>query len=413
MQASLTTLDALLDALQPGDEVFVAGCNGEPAALIDALQRRPDAARGVCFSGIHIPGVNRFSYAELTPSTRQRGIFLSPELQSAYRQGRYAHLPLTYTGAWRWLSAQRFDYVIFQGKPHAHAVNLSLAADFTPAVLANAKHVIALCDDALPCTSALDVQHQSLHRIDCQATLIDYDAGNLSPAFSALARVIAAHIPDGTTLQLGLGKLQKALLLELTQHRNLAIHSGMISDPVLALARAGALRGQDAITAGVALGSSALYQALQEELAVDFRAVCDTHALQTLAAVPNFVAVNAIIEVDLSGQVNAESIDGRQVSGGGGMADFVRGAQINPAGRSILATTARSGERARIVAALAPGSAVTVPRDAVDCIATEYGCVQLAGLDVQARAQALIGVAHPDDREALARAWQQNAGRPH
>lgn len=411
----LHTIDALLDQLKPGDEIFVAGCTGEPTLLLEALLARPAAAAGVRFTGVHIPGVNAFAFADLTPSTRQRGIFLSPALRPAFKAGRMEFLPISYTRVCGMLAATHFDWVIFQGAASGAGVNLSLAADFTLAAAERAKHLVGICNTNLPITSAATINDSRLLRLQANSPILSYDAGALSPAFVQLGQVIAAYITDGSTLQLGLGKLQKTVLAALHAHRNLRVHSGMISDPLLALEDAGALAIDElpAICTGVALGSAALYARAADPSFVRFMPVSYTHAASTLAQLPKFVSINSMIEIDLSGQVNAEMLAGEQISGGGGMSDFVLGAGINPGGKSILATTAsandhKSGERiSRIVCQLSAGSAVTIPRYAVDCVATEFGLVQLKHLSIDERARALISIADPGFRESLTEQWGQ------
>ncbi len=410
---TLNSIDALLDQLKPGDEVYVAGCAGEPTQFIQALIKRPEAATGVRFTGVHIPGVNSFCYADLTASTRQRSIFLSPALRNAFKCGRVEFLPISYIAAFQWLANTRFDWAIFQGAEHGAGINLSLAADFTPAAIINAKHIIGICNANLPMTSAPSISDVRLHKIYADSALLGYDAGTLSPPFWALGKVIAEHIPNGATLQFGLGKLQKSLMQALHAHRNLRVHSGMVSDPLLDLERAGALAidGAPPICTGVALGSSALYERMQDASFVRFTPVCHTHAAATLTQLQQFVSINSIIEIDLTGQVNAEMLAGQQISGGGGMSDFTIGARINPNGKSILATTASARNHAstelvsRIVCKLPLGCAVTIPRFEVDCVATEFGLVQLKHLSIDERAAALISIADPHFREELARQW--------
>jgi len=410
---TLLNIDALLDQLKSGDDVFVAGCAGEPTLLLEALLARPDAAAGVRFTGVHIPGVNSFAYADLTATTRQRSIFLSPALRPAFRSGRVEFLPISYTAITRILEATSFDWVIFQGASNGAGINLSLAADFTQAAAARAKRLVGICNANLPITSAASINDPRLIRLACQSPVVAYDAGTLSPAFLQLGQVIAAHIENGATLQFGLGKLQKAVLGALHAHQNLRIHSGMISDPLLALERAGALirSGEPAICTGVALGSAALYERAGDLAFARFMPVSYTHSPSTLAQLAQFVSINSIIEIDLTGQINAEMLAGEQISGGGGMSDFVLGARINASGKAILATpasarTGQSGEIvSRIVCQLSAGSAVTIPRYEVDCVATEFGLVQLKHLSIDERARALISIADPVFQESLAQQW--------
>jgi acyl-CoA hydrolase len=395
--------------LKAGDEVFVAGCNGESQTLLDVLNELKPCCQGVRFTGVQIPGANTFSYADLSDSTEQTTFFLSECLQSAYRQGRVQYLPLTYVGIWHYLSRKRFDWVVFQGAPVNGGVSLSVASDFTAAVVKHAKHVLALENPLMPPSNCMIADNDIDQRIEAPAKLLQYDAGSVNPAMMVLGKVIADQVPNGATLQFGLGKLQTAVLRSLRHHRELRVHSGMVSDAVWELVESGAItrldRRSPPITTGVALGSDALYEHITEPALTQFQPVSYTHSAQTLAALTPFVSINSIIEVDLSGQVNAEHLNGKQVSGGGGMADFVLGAKLGWQSSSILATpaSAAGGTISRIKAQLDPGTPVTVPRHDVDIIATEFGIARLKHLNTDQRADALIAIADPQFRDQLAR----------
>jgi acyl-CoA hydrolase len=402
----------LLGRLRPGMDVFVAGCAGESAILLDALRENPECAAGVRFTGVQIPTVNTFCYADLTPSTRQRCFFLSAELRAAFTTGRVEFLPLTYTAIWRLLAETPFDMVLFQGRTDAASVSLSIAADFTLAALTHARFSACLDNSALPFIGAARPLTALDALIDAPCKPLHYDAGGLSDALITLGGVIAEVIPEGACLQFGLGKLQKSVLGALQQHQNLTVHSGMVSEGLLDLLDAGALappnKAAPPITTGVALGSAALYARVADAALVRFMPVEFTHSAATLAALKRFVSVNSFIEIDLTGQVNAEMLDGKQLSGGGGMADFVLGARLAN-GHSILATpaTANGGTVSRIRTLLAPGTPVTVPRHEVDSVATEFGLVRLRGLSIDQRANALISIAAPQFRTALSEEWQR------
>jgi acyl-CoA hydrolase len=405
---------ALKKLMRPAMEVFVAGCAGESQALLNTLKANPHLARGVRFTGVQIPTVNRFSYADLTPSTRQRCFFLSTELRAGFKQQRVEYLPLSYSAIWQWLERQSFDLVIFQGAKTDQGINLSISADFTTAALKNARRSLAIANTELPETTAPTIVFDRITNVvEVTKPVIEYDAGSISTSMSVLAQQVAALIPNGAVVQFGLGKLQKALFHALRHHRGLRIHSGMVSSGLLDLSMAGALADWDKqsppVTCGVALGSQDLYDQAAESSFIRFMPVGYTHNLQTLASIANFVSCNSILEVDLTGQVNAESLDGEQISGGGGLADFVLGARLAWGGQSILATpaTAEGGTKSRICVQFAPNTPVTVPRHDVDIIVTEFGVARLRGLDIDQRAQALIAIADPLFREALEREWSK------
>jgi acyl-CoA hydrolase len=198
------------------------------------------------------------------------------------------------------------------------------------------------------------------------------------------------------------------VLAALRGHRGLRLHSGMVSEGLLGLRDAGALAAPDParppVTTGVALGSERLYRTLADPALARFAPVSFTHAQATLAALPRLVAVNSALEVDLLGNVNGEWLQGRQISAGGGVLDFVRGARASDGGRAIIAFGSTHAQRSRIVPLLPPG-AVTIPRADVDEVVTEHGHAALRGLGVHARAEALIAIAAPEHRPALAESW--------
>jgi acyl-CoA hydrolase len=245
--------------------------------------------------------------------------------------------------------------------------------------------------------------------VEDDTPLLTVEEAPLDPAFAQIAGHIAERIPDRATLQFGLGKVQAAILRALSAKRDVRIHSGMVSDPVLDLLDSPVLaREANAITTGVAIGSARLYRTLADDPRVRFAPVSFTHDLRTLADLPRFCAINSVIEVDLFGQANAEFLDGRQVSGAGGLVDFLRGARYSEGGLAITAlpSTAKAGAISRIVPRLAQ-DAVTIARADMGLVVTEHGAADLRTADIDARARALIGVAAPAHRPALESAWDK------
>ncbi|HEX5776784.1 MAG TPA: acetyl-CoA hydrolase/transferase C-terminal domain-containing protein, partial [Caulobacteraceae bacterium] len=233
--------------------------------------------------------------------------------------------------------------------------------------------------------------------------LAEYDAGALDPAFDRISRTIAGLTPDGASVQFGIGKAGVAALAALEGRKGLKIHSGMVTDPLLAVLDAGSV---DEVVTGLALGTRRLFDRCGADPRIRFEPASHTHDIRTLAAIPRLVAVNSALEIDLFGQANAEFIDGRQVSGVGGLTDFLRGARLSEGGVPIVALNATAKGRSRIVPRLAP-NAVSVPRADMGVVVTEHGAADLRGLDLDGRAQSLIGVAAPEHRDGLANAWDE------
>jgi len=227
-----------------------------------------------------------------------------------------------------------------------------------------------------------------------------------------VARQVALLVRDGDTVQLGLGRLQAAVLQALKQHRGLRLHAGMVSDGLLDLADAGALAAPEPdrppVMTGVALGTDPLYARMADPDLVRFAPVGHTHAQATLAAIPRLVAINSALQIDLLGQAQIEMLHGRQISGVGGLLDFMRGARASPGGRALLAapSTVQAGAQklSRFVPLLPAGS-VGVTRHDADLVVTEHGVADLRQVGVDGRAQALIAIAAPEHREGLEMAW--------
>jgi acyl-CoA hydrolase len=225
-----------------------------------------------------------------------------------------------------------------------------------------------------------------------------------------VARNVASLVRDGDTLQFGLGRLQARVLAALSQHRDLRLHAGMVSDGLVQLHASGALAAPSAerppVCTGVALGGPALQALVADGTLVRFAGVEYTHSQATLAAIPNLVAVNSALEIDLFGQVNCETLGGRQISGVGGLVDFIRGARASAGGRAVIAATsvAGRGRRSRIVPEL-NHRLTGIARTDIDHVVTEYGIASLRGLGVDARARALIAIAAPESRPALEARW--------
>jgi len=408
------TDDQFYALLRPGLEVFCAGCAGESSVFLEWLTANPACARGVRFTGVWIPGVNRFDFSALDPSTRMRGLFLSADFAAAFARDQFDFLHLPYSAMYAWLKTQRFDLAMVQTGALDVQGNfpLALAADFSSAALINARQVLLHANPALPATNGPFVPRERADWVvEGERAPLEFDSGPVSKDAQQAAAHVATLIEDGSTLQFGLGKMQAALCETLSGRRDLRVHSGMVSTPLLKLLDSGQIAKPDRfkppIVTGVGLGNAALYERLAHAELVRFAQVGYTHDIATLKQIQRFVSVNSVLEVDLFGQANGEYLNGALVSGAGGMLDFVRGARAAANGRSVLALTATAagGTRSRIVVQLKMPA--TVSRADVDWVATEFGLAQLRDLDSDARAHALIELAAPAFRDELRRGWSQ------
>ena len=308
--------------------------------------------------------------------------------------------------------AIRVDVLLLRAKPHPKRgyFTVGVMADFVPALVAAARCVIAEVDERLPVTaqdalvaaSDIDVLTQ------CDADEILLPDPEPEEVDKRVAAHVAALIPDGATIQVGVGGLPVAVCRALGKHRDLGVHSGVISDVIVDLVEQGvvtnARKGIDVgrtVTGGL-FGSRRLMDFADGNDTLEMRSSEYTHNQQVLARVQNLYAINSGIEVDLTGNVNSEVAAGRYLGAIGGQVDFVRGAFASPGGRAIIAlsSTTPDGKHSRIVASL-EGRPVTTPRADADIVVTEYGIADLRGRSFSERTQRLRMIAHPDFRDRL------------
>ncbi len=389
--------------LPAGGRAFLTGCAAEPTAILNAVRNDPSIWRGVTLTGAFIPGVNERDFSALGQNTTVETIFTTSGLMNA--AGAVAHLPMHYSQFWQRLGQPGFVDLVFLTIPPPKAdgtIGLGLACDFAPSPIAAGAKLVGIVNPWMP-----DIPNGPRYPLARFAGLVraadplpTYDPGPIGAEVAQIATQIVGLLQDGDTLQLGLGKVQTAVLAALSRSglTGLGFHAGMISPALIDPLKRGVFsRG---VVTGVALGDSAFYAAVADLAQVTFQPVGHTHDQRVLAQAQGLVSVNSVIEIDLFGQANAETIDGRQVSGQGGLLDFHRAARAQAGGRAILAlvSTAKGGKTSRIVPRLALGTPVSVARADVDIVVTEHGVAHLAGLSLTERAHSLISIADPRHR---------------
>jgi|KBSMisStandDraft_5_1062788.scaffolds.fasta_scaffold211129_1 acetyl-CoA hydrolase len=308
--------------------------------------------------------------------------------------------------------AIRVDVLLLRVKPHPKPgyFTVGVMADFVPALVAAARCVIAEVDQRLPVTAqdALVAASDIDMLTECDGDEILLPDPEPDEIDQRVAAHVAALVPDGATIQVGVGGLPVAVCRALNGHRDLGVHSGVISDVIVDLVEKGvvtnARKGIDVgrtVTGGL-FGSRRLMDFADGNAALEMRSSEYTHNQQVLARVQNLYAINSGIEVDLTGNVNSEVAAGRYLGAIGGQLDFVRGSFASPGGRSIIALSATTpdGKHSRIVASLA-GRPVTTPRGDADIVVTEYGVADLRGRSFSERAERLRAIAHPGFRDSL------------
>ncbi|MFC4440946.1 acetyl-CoA hydrolase/transferase family protein [Caulobacter henricii] len=387
--------------------VFVSASAAEPFAAAK-LSKRLVPLLSATFEGGFIPGVNTSDWSSLGPGARMAGPFMSPAWRSIAAVGRFERLPLTYHGFARRVAATRYAAGLFMITPPdtSGVSSFGTTADFPPTALDRCDLRIGVINPSMPRLPGSPTVPLSVFDevIELDTPLADY--GVRLPG--AIERQIIDHvvgmIPNGATLQAGIGRLGDALWPGLSGKEGLSLHSGMICDPVASLIREGVFAH---IRTGSLLGSRDFYAQAADLPGVTMAPALETHDPERLGEIPALVAVNSAIEVDLLGQVNAEWVDGEAISGPGGLPDFIEGASRSPGGLPIIAlgSTAKGGALSRIVPRLSVP--VTLPATEVGIVVTEHGAVDLRPLQGEARAMALIEIAAPDHRTALQRAWHR------
>jgi len=402
---------ALADAISSGESLYMPGSAAEPVALLKALAERPERARDLRILTSVVPGINRVALDELDPSVEMTGLFMQPGLRRAQQEGRFRHLPVSFSG---FVDHVREHVsvdtcVVTVSPPDARGrCSLGAAVEFTPLVQARSRRTLALINPLMPAIPGARTLAYDDFALACEVdtALPTYAIGAPSPSAEIIARRIAGFVEDGCALQAGLGKVPESLFALLHDRRNLRLQSGMLGDGAFRLSQSAALDRSFTHSSCVWVGSSELYSHLGELRNFTVESCDITHDVGRLAATARFVAVNSALSVDLFGQANLEHAGGRSVSGVGGAPDFASAARLSRGGLSIVALPASYGDPAlsRIVPRLDDGI-VSLPRQMIDLVITEHGAADLRGLSVFARAEVIMAIAAPAFRAGLEQAW--------
>jgi len=406
----------LTKLIRPGDGVLWGQGTAEPQTLVEAFLAQRAAYRGATvFLGINYSGAVRVEHADALRFTAYCGTIHNRKLIDA---GAANVLPVAYSRFGRLIREARIraDVVLVQvSPPNAQGEHsLGLSAEYLIPALERARVVIAEINDQVPWTYT----ERRLRAEDFALSIHSSRTPALGAAGTAgeLERRVGAHaagfIPDGATLEFGIGALPDAILAALGDRRDLGVHSGSLGDGVVDLVQRGVITNArkpiDAgkIIGGVLLGTRKLFDFVDRNAAVELRSSDYTHGAQVLAQLPNFVAINSAVEVDLTGQVNGEVANGSYVGAVGGAPDFVRAANVSPDGVSLICLPSSVGTKAsRIVARLR--GPVSTPRSEAGVFVTEQGAADLRGLPLRTRVVRMLQIAHPDFREALEREAHQ------
>lgn len=413
---AVTTADDAVALVRPGMHIFVHGAAATPTPLLDALARRTDLV-DVKVYHLHTEGDMAFAAPEHRDRFRSVSLFTGPALRSAVNEGRADYVPVFLSDIPSLFQTGRIplDVAFLQLSPpdrHGYCT-LGTSVDASLAASKAAKLLIAEVNHQMPRTLGNTlVPFARLDRfITTDRPLVAHPPRPSGAVEDAIGAHVAELVPDAATLQLGIGAIPDAVLRRLTDKHDLGVHTEMFSDGMVDLIRAGNVtnlrkhvhRGRT-VTSFVN-GSARVFDFVHDNPFVEFHPCDRTNDTSIIRRNDCVVAINSAIEVDLSGQVCADSMGFSIYSGIGGQMDFMRGAALSRDGRPIIAlpSTAARGTVSRITTALKPGAGVVTTRGHVHWIVTEYGAVNLFGRSLCERAAALISIAHPDHRADLQR----------
>lgn len=395
--------DEAIAMLPRGARVLVQGGAGESELLAAAVERAAAERPDLSFVGVFLPGVNTRTYGA-AEGCAVTTFFLTPELKAA--GGAVEFLPIGYNDIAARLDASPPDAALFMAAPPdaAGRCSFGVAVDFLAELWPRIPIRVAHLNPEMPRTHGdAGVPFDELTAVvDARTALVTLAAPTDDATRTAIGAHVAELIPDGATVQAGIGNIPGACMRALTGKGDLRIHSGFVSDWAVDLLQSGAAAAP--VVTGLAIGSSRLYAAVESEVFL-FRPVSYTHALDVLRGLERLVTVNAALEADLLGQVYAEFGSSGFASGPGGALDFARGAKLG-GGLRIIALPSEARGASRIVGPGAGRGPVSLSRFDVDVVVTEYGAADLRGCSHDARAGRLIAIAAPAHRDALAAAWR-------
>jgi 4-hydroxybutyrate CoA-transferase len=399
--------------------VFIEGTSGEPRTLVDAL-----AADHVRLKGTHILDsrvIPNSPYAKLTDYFHIITMHVNPDYREAVQKGTVDFLPVALTQTPKlFKTTVSLDVALVQISPPDEKGNVSFGCvpGFNRDAARCAKTVIAQMNAQMPYTYGDTLMHISDfdYVVEVDRPVQPWPDPTIGPDEEAVARVVSERIKDGDTVCIGVGAIPEALIKTLMNRKHLGIHTGMISDSIIPLMESGVVTNerkahQRGLTvSGAAVGSDRLFKFIHRNPKLELYPYTYTHDPNIISKFDNFITVVSAIEVDLTGQVNAETIKGVQISAVGGQGEWLRGAAVAPNGRSIIAFNSaikgKTSNVSRIVHRLGEGTITSVSRYDVDMVATEYGIAELKGKTLSQRAKALIAIAHPYFHEGLEKAWR-------
>ncbi len=407
--------EAVLDHIVAGTDLIVPLANGEPVGVLDAVEAAADRLDGVRVHQMHALVERDYLDGRHGDRLRHVSYFLSPVTRRHFHSGGIDFVPAHFSEVPLLLRQNCTTPLILAAAspPDRHGYfSLGTNADYVASFVGRWPMFLEV-NEQMPRTFGRNSVHvsQVLGWSLTDRPLVEVPPAEPDAIDHAIAELIAPRIPDRATIQAGIGSIPNAVMSALREHRDLGVHTELISDGVVDLIEAGVVTGvfkrrrpNQSVTT-FALGTQRLYDVLHENPSIQFLPVEWVNDPRIIAQQPLMVSINATTEVDLLGQAASETIGGRYYSGSGGQADFARGAMFSEGGQGFLVTrsTTSDGATSKIVPRLARGSVVTTLKNTVDKVVTEWGVAELRGRSLRERARRLIDIAHPDYRAQLER----------
>lgn len=397
-----------------GNRIFIQGAAMTPIKLIDALCERYNELSDVEILQIHTEGNAKYTEEPYSKAFNINSCFVAGNVRSAVNSNKGAYIPIFLSEIHNLFRRNLLplDVAFIQVSPpdkHGYC-SLGTSVDITLPAIQTAKKVIAQINPKVPRTHGDGIIHISQidAAIEVDEPIFATSIATPTQIEQAIGKHVASLIEDGATLQMGIGGIPNVVLNNLKNHKNLGIHTEMFSDGILPLVKSGVITGKNKeiktgkLVTCFAIGSPDLYDFIDDNPIVHFKEAAYTNDTAIIRRNPKVTAINSAIEIDLTGQVCADTIGKYQFSGVGGQMDFIRGAALSEGGKPIIAmpSITKNGI-SKIVPFLKEGAGVTTTRAHVHYIATEYGVVNLYGKNLRQRAKELISIAHPDHREQL------------
>jgi acyl-CoA hydrolase len=405
-------IEALVEQIEPGANLVVPLANGEPVHLLDELEARADRLTGVRLHQMHAIRDRPYLRGAYRGHLDHVAWFLSSVTRPLYHEGLCDFAPANFSEVPQFLLAKKPAAVLAAASPPDRLGYFSLGvnADYAAAMIGRVPFLLEV-NERMPRTYGSNRLHRSEVAGWCETDydLIEVKGPDPSPEDRAIAQLVADRIPNGATIQLGIGSIPGAVASLLADHRDLGVHTELLADPVVDLVEAGAVTGinkqsnRGRIVTTFGLGTKRLYDFCDQNDSVMFLPVDEVNDPRNIGREPNFISINGTLEVDLFGQCASETLGATYWSGSGGQSDFARGAQYSQGGDGfvVLRSTTKGGQVSRITPTLMTGAVVTTLKNTVDNVVTEHGVAELRGRTIAERAAALIAVADPDHRDEL------------